>query len=70
MRFGFDAVMRDSLAEGARLEIIEIPGQAWCHRCSETVPVSQRFDQCPNCEGYQLEVVAGDEMRIKELEVE
>ena len=70
MRFGFDAVMRDSVADGARLEIIEIPGQAWCLTCAETVPVQQRFDQCPKCGGYQLELVAGDQMRIKELEVE
>ena len=70
MRFSFDAVMRDSLADGAQLEIIEIPGQAWCLKCAETVQVKQRFDQCPKCSGYQLQVVAGDQMRIKELEVE
>jgi hydrogenase nickel insertion protein HypA len=30
LRFGFDVVTRGSVAEGARLEIIEHPGQAWC----------------------------------------
>ena len=70
MRFSFGAVMRDSLADGARLEIIEIPGEAWCLKCAQTVEVGQRFDQCPECGSYQLQVVAGDEMRIKELEVE
>ena len=70
MRFSFDAVMRDSLAEGAGLEIIEVPGEAWCLKCAKTVRVRQRFDQCPDCESYQLQVVAGDQMRIKELEVE
>ena len=70
MRFSFDAVMRDSLAQGARLEIIEVPGEAWCLKCAKTVQVRQRFDQCPDCESYQLQVVAGDQMRIKELEVE
>ena len=70
MRFSFDAVMRDSLAHGAGLEIIEVPGEAWCLQCAKTVQVRQRFDQCPDCESYQLQVVAGDQMRIKELEVE
>lgn len=70
MRFGFDAVMRGSLADKARLEIIEIPGQAWCLKCAKAVQVEQRFDQCPDCESYQLQVISGDEMRIKELEVE
>ena len=70
MRFGFDVVVKDSLASGAKLEIIEIPGTAWCLHCARTVPVKQRFDACPGCGGYQLQVTGGDEMRIKELEVE
>ncbi len=70
MRFGFDVVTRSSLADHARLEIIEVPGEAWCMPCSKTVPVKQRFDACPNCGSYQLQVTSGEEMRIKELEVE
>ncbi len=70
LRFGFDVVTRGSLADGATLEIIETPGQAWCLNCSKTVPVSQRFDACPECGGYQLQITGGDEMRIKELEVD
>lgn len=70
MHFGFDAVTRGSMAEGARLEIIELPGQAWCMKCSKSVQVRQRFDECPDCGSYQLQVTGGDEMRIKELEVD
>ena len=70
MRFCFDAVMRDTLADRARLEIIERPGEAWCMQCADKVTVVQRFDACPVCGGLQLQVVGGDEMRIKELEVE
>lgn len=70
MRFSFDVVTRGSLAENARLEIIEVPGQAWCMKCEKTVEVKQRFAECPQCGSYQLQVTGGDEMRIKELEVE
>ena len=70
MRFGFEAVMQGTLAEGAALDIRELPGKAWCMNCACVVPVSQRFDECPECGGYQLQVTAGEEMRIKELEVE
>jgi hydrogenase nickel incorporation protein HypA/HybF len=70
MRFSFDAVTRDTLADHARLEIIEAPGEAWCMQCAKTVLVKQRFDACPDCGSYQLQVTGGDEMRIKELEVE
>jgi len=70
MRFGFDAVTRGTLADQARLEIIEVPGRAWCMQCSKSVAVAQRFDACPDCGSYQLQVTGGDEMKIKELEVE
>ena len=30
MKFCFDAVTRDSIADGARLEIISLPGTGWC----------------------------------------
>ncbi len=70
MRFGFDVVMRGTLADNAGLEIIEEPGMAWCLPCAKTVQVAQRFDACPSCGSYQLQVTSGEAMRIKELEVE
>lgn len=70
MLFSFEVVTRNSLADGAKLNIINVPGSAWCMQCSDNVPVKQRFDACPECGSYQLQVTGGDEMRIKELEVE
>lgn len=70
LKFGFDVVMKDSIAAQARLEIIEIPGSAWCMACMKSVVVQQRFDACPECGGHQLQVNGGEELRIKELEVE
>ncbi|MCI4663040.1 MAG: hydrogenase maturation nickel metallochaperone HypA [Neomegalonema sp.] len=70
LRFGFDVVMRGSLAEKAALEIIETPASAWCMPCARTVAIEQRFEPCPICASHQLQVTSGDEMRIKELEVE
>jgi len=69
MRFSFEVVTHNSLAEGAALHIVDIPGTAWCIHCAKTVAVQQRFDLCPKCGGAQLQVTAGDEMNIKELEV-
>jgi len=70
MRFGFDAVMRGTLADNARLEIVEVPGEAWCMQCAKTVPLKHRFDACPDCGSYQLQVTGGEEMKLRELEVE
>ena len=70
MMFSFEVITRNSLADGAILNIISIPGSAWCMQCSDNVAVKQRFDACPECGSYQLQVTGGDEMKIKELEVE
>jgi hydrogenase nickel incorporation protein HypA/HybF len=70
MRFCFDAVTRDSVADGARLEIVETPGSGWCMVCAKTVPMREVFGECPECGSHQMQVGAGTEMRVKELEVE
>jgi len=69
MLFCFDAVTKGTLADGAVLEIIRTPGKAWCMKCSDSVAIEQRYDACPECGGYQLQVVEGDELQVKELEV-
>jgi len=69
LRFGFDAVTKGTIAEGARLEIIDVPGQAWCLACAKQVSMKQRSDACPECGAYQLQVTGGEELRVKELEV-
>lgn len=69
LKFGFDVVMRGSLAADARLDIIERPAEAWCLPCAATVPITQRFDACPQCGSHHLQVTGGEELRIKELEV-
>ena len=70
MRFCFDVVARNSVLEGATLDIVQPGGEAWCMHCAKTIQVRERYQPCPECGGYQLQVTGGDEMRIKELEVE
>lgn len=70
LRFGFDVVTRGTLAEGAELEVIELPAAAWCLMCMQRVEIRQRYDPCPECGTYQLQVTEGEDLKIKDLEVE
>lgn len=70
IEFGFDVVSRGTPAEGARLEIERPPGQAYCTACAKTVEIAERYAPCPECGGHQWVLVDGEQMRIKELEVE
>lgn len=69
LRFSFDVVKRGTAADDAVLEVIEVPGAAWCMKCCATVAVAQRGDACPACGSYQLQVTAGDELRVKDIEL-
>jgi len=70
LRFCFDAVVRDSVAAGARLEIIETPGKGWCLDCNQSIALSEQLSGCPFCGSFSVQVTGGTEMRVKELEVE
>jgi hydrogenase nickel incorporation protein HypA/HybF len=69
LAFCFDAVTRGSVAEGAKLEIARAAGAAWCMPCCARVPLERLGDACPHCGSYQLQVLAGDEMRVSEIGV-
>lgn len=70
LKFSFDVVTKGGIAQDARLEVIELPVDAWCMVCAEKVVVKERFDACPKCESYQVQITGGDELRIKEMEVD
>lgn len=70
LRFCFEVVTRDTVAQGARLEIIETPGQGWCMKCEGNVAVAAQYEPCPVCGSYQIQITGGNEMRVKELEIE
>lgn len=70
LRFAFEAQKPGTLAAAARLDIVTTPGTAWCMDCAEPVPLARRGDACPRCGGYKLQVTAGEDLRVRELEVE
>lgn len=68
VRFCFDICARGTLLEGAALDIIEVPGAALCRDCGAEVPLSQLYGRC-GCGSANLRLVAGEELKIKEMEV-
>ena len=59
-----------SFTDGARLEIIEVPGRGECLSCGKNVEIGAVFDPCPACGGYPVHPTEGTEMRVRELEVD
>ncbi len=69
MRFGFEVVARGTLAQGAVLDFVDVPGSAWCFDCGRTVELENRLDPCPICAGTRLQPSGGMEIRLKDMEV-
>jgi hydrogenase nickel incorporation protein HypA/HybF len=69
LHFCFDAVTRDSIANGAQLVISQPAGQAHCRQCQASFTITTRYDSCPQCQGIAITITQGQHMRITELEV-
>ncbi len=70
LRFSYDVVTKGGIAEGSALEVIEMPVTAWCMPCAKPVTVRERYDPCPDCGSYQVQITGGDELRIRDMEVD
>lgn len=69
LRFGFDVVMNGSLAEDAVLIISCVEGLGFCNLCNQSVHMESLHDPCVLCGRFDIKVVKGEEMRIKDLVV-
>ena len=70
LRFAFLAAAKDTIAEGAELDISRPAGQALCHNCQITVTLESRLSPCPLCGGVNLDVVGGAGFRVVDMEIE
>lgn len=70
LRFCFAAAASGSRAAGAELVIERTAGAGRCSDCGAAFAVEERFDPCPGCGGHRIELEAGTEMRVMEIEVE
>jgi len=69
VEFCFESCSRDTLLDGARLLIEQIPGQGRCNDCNSAFPLETLYDPCNACGSHRIMITAGNELRVKELEV-
>lgn len=70
LKFCFEAVTHGSIAHGAALEIVAVPGVGWCLPCAASVPMEEVLGCCPRCGSHQVQPTGGTEMRVREIEIE
>lgn len=68
--FCYEACTQGTLLEGSRLVIEAIPGEARCEACNARFPVDQLTYACPSCDSLALQRIRGEELSLKEVEIE
>ncbi len=68
LRTGLDVLSKGTVAEGAEVELREVPGRARCPACGLEFPVPDILIVCPGCEHLGGEILSGEELRLIELE--
>jgi hydrogenase nickel incorporation protein HypA/HybF len=70
LRFAFDVVCHDTMAEGATLEIEALPAACWCATCQAEFECADFFNECPRCHNVSGELRRGRELDIAAVEFE
>ena len=69
LEFSFQAITAGTRLDGAELVIEKVPIRARCRGCDHTFEVESFVFRCERCEGTSLEIVAGNELVVREIEV-
>jgi hydrogenase nickel incorporation protein HypA/HybF len=70
VEFCFAACSKGTLLEASQLLIERIPGRGRCPDCGLELNIDQLTFACPSCDTLGLERLTGEELRIRELEVD
>lgn len=68
-RFCFELCAEGTPAEGAELEIVELAGRARCRDCTLEMQLDSIFDHC-SCGSLSLELLSGEQLQLREVEVQ
>ena len=70
LQFAFEVISKGGLAEGAYMDIEEVPIEIRCNRCNKTFIAEDPYMFCPHCDGLDVEMISGRELDIKEIEID
>ncbi|HOE10337.1 MAG TPA: hydrogenase maturation nickel metallochaperone HypA [bacterium] len=63
-------ILADTVAEGAEIEIVEIPVRARCPQCDEIREMEDLYLVCSECGSLCPEVLSGKELLLYSMEIE
>jgi hydrogenase nickel incorporation protein HypA/HybF len=70
IRFYWEMIAKDTIAEKAELHFERVPARAMCQDCSTEFALPKDSYACPQCRSERFRITAGDEMTVESIEVE
>jgi hydrogenase nickel incorporation protein HypA/HybF len=70
LEFAYDICSKGTKVEGAELLITTVPVTASCRQCNSKFEVQDYCFSCPQCNSTELDMISGNELRIKQIEVD
>ena len=70
LEFCYEACTKESLLEGSRLIIEAVPARARCRDCAADYLLTDLLTCCPHCNSAAGDLICGEELRIKEMEID
>jgi hydrogenase nickel incorporation protein HypA/HybF len=70
LAFYFEFVARDTVCEGASLELEVVDARLRCRPCRREWGIEIPAFRCPTCGGSEVEIATGDEFEVESIEVE
>jgi hydrogenase nickel incorporation protein HypA/HybF len=68
--FAFSVIKADTPFNMAELEIELIRGKATCISCNTVFLLSAYGTPCPNCKGYVINILQGEEMKVLNITID
>ena len=69
LRFAMDALLPESTARGAQISYHLVVGRARCRQCQQQFELDFLYDGCPACDSFDKEILAGDELLVKSIQL-
>lgn len=70
LEFCFGMVARESVCEGARLDLEVVPAVLRCAGCSHEWEIREPPFRCPQCACGEVVAVSGEELEVESIEIE
>ena len=70
LQFCFEAIVQDTDYKNSVLNINTIPIKIMCKNCNTQSNIEKYSFLCPKCDSSKIEIISGEELSIRYLEVD